>query len=73
MKPLVPITYVVLVLAAVGQAVHVKNEATGKPAKIQVREMPNRSDGAGDTELDRTDRVHETEKDRTESAPREAI
>lgn len=73
MQPLVFITYLVLVLAVVGQAVHVQNEATGKPAKLQVLDVPNRSDGARDTALDRTERIHETEKDRTESARGEAI
>ena len=73
MKPLVLIIYLVLVLAVVGQAVHVQNETTGKPAKLQVRDVPNRSDGARDTALDRTERIHETEKDRTEPARGEAI
>jgi hypothetical protein len=51
MKPLVLITYLVLVLAVVGQALHSQGEATGKP----------------------TERVHETEKDHTESAREDAI
>lgn len=73
MHPLVLITYLVLVLAVVGQAVHVQNDATGNPVKLQVRDLPNRNDGARDTALDRTERIHETEKDRTEPARGEAI
>ena len=73
MKTLVLITYLILVLAVVGQAAHVQNEATGKPAKLQDRDVPNRSDRARDTALDRTERIDETEKDGTESARGEAI
>jgi len=73
MQPLVLITYLVLVLAVVGQAVHVQNEVTGEPAKLQVRDVVNRSDGERDTALDRTERIHETEKDLTEPARGEAI
>ena len=73
MKPLVLITYLVLVLAVVGQAVHVQDEATAKPANLQVSDVPNRSDGAQDTARDRKEQVHETEKDHTESAREEAI
>ena len=73
MKPLVLITYLVLVLAVIGQAIHVQNESTGEPAKLQVRDVPNRSDGPRDTALDGTERIEETEKDRTEPAREEAI
>jgi len=73
MKPLVLTTYLVLVLAVVGQAVHVQDATTGKPAILQVSDVPNRSDGARDTALDRTERLHETEKDHTESTGVEAI
>jgi hypothetical protein len=73
MKPLVLIIYLVLVFAVVGQAIHVQDEATREPAKLQVSDGPSRSDGARDTALDRTDRIRETEKDLTESAREESI
>jgi hypothetical protein len=72
MKPLVLTTYLVLVLAVVGQAVHVQDEATGKPAKLQVSDVPNNSDVAQDTALDRAEREHETEKDHTKSEREES-
>ncbi|MBT8065824.1 MAG: hypothetical protein KJO09_01190 [Gammaproteobacteria bacterium] len=73
MKPLVLITYLVLVAAVAGQAVHIQDEATGKPAELQAGDVPNRSDGARDIALDHTEGTHETEKNRTESAGGEAI
>ena len=73
MQPLVLITYLTLVLAVAGQAVHVQEEAPDKPAKLQVRDLPNRNDGTRDTALDRTERKHETAKDHAEPAGWEAI
>jgi len=59
MKALVVVTYVVLFLAVVGQAVHVREEAPGEPEKLEVRDVPNRSDSPQDIALDRTERLHE--------------
>lgn len=73
MQRLVLITYLALVLAVAGQAVHVQEEAAGTPAKLQVRDLPNRNDGTRDTALDRTQRKHQTAKDHTEPARGEAI
>jgi len=73
MHPLVLATYLALVLAVAGQAVQVQEEAPAKPEKRQVRDVLNRSDGAQDTALDRTERIHETVADRTEFAYADAI
>jgi len=68
MHPLIFATYLALVVAVVGQAAHIQNEAAVEPVKLQIRDVPSRGDSAQDTALDRPERKHETEKSRTEPA-----
>ena len=72
MQSLVLATYLALVIAVAGQAVHVQKEAPAEPEKLQVHDVPIRGDGPQVSARDRKERIHETASDRAGSARGEA-